>query len=89
MENAMPIRFDKLKFVQTLERKESYSKEQAETLAEALDEALYESQSSLLTKSEFQVQMAQLEARLTANMYKMAGLIVAGIGVLMTLMKLF
>ena len=72
--------------------------ELAETLADALDEALEQSQNELLTKTEFKqamaelrsdfkVEMANLEARLLTTMYKMAGLIIASVGVLMSLMK--
>ncbi len=100
MENAMPIRFDKLKFVKTLQSEGKQDQEVAEAFANALDNALSESQSQLLTKAEFDkgmqqvdLKLSQIESRLTANfnnaIYKMAGLIIAGIGLLMTLMKLF
>lgn len=61
-------------------------------------QALTESQGPLATKADFQQgltelraemkqEMSQLEVRLTSAMYKMAGFILAGVGVLMGLMK--
>lgn len=97
MEATMPIRFDKLRFVKKLQEAKQ-SPEIAEALANALDDALEQSQSALLTRAEFKQEMAsyraeidtklaQTETRLTASMYKMAGFILAGTGVLMSLMK--
>lgn len=97
METSMSLRFDKLKFVKKLQEAKQ-SPEMAEALADALDEALEQSQSQLVTKSDFKQgiaelktevkqEISQLEVRLTASMYKMAGFILAGVGVLMGLMK--
>ena len=100
MELSMALRFDKLRFVKKVQAANWDDKsELAETLADALDEALEQSQNELLTKTEFKqamaelrsdfkVEMANLEARLLTTMYKMAGLIIASVGVLMSLMKL-
>ncbi|MDY6216109.1 hypothetical protein [Actinobacillus porcinus] len=99
MELSMALRFDKLRFVKKVQAANWNDKsELAETLADALDEALEQSQNELLTKTEFKqamaelrsdfkVEMANLEARLLTTMYKMAGLIIASVGVLMSLMK--
>ncbi|MCI7353214.1 MAG: hypothetical protein SOW21_09190 [[Actinobacillus] rossii] len=103
MELSMVLRFDKLRFVKKVQSANWDDKsELAETLADALDEALEQSQNELLTKTEFKqamaelrsdfkVEMANLEARLmttlNSTMYKMAGLIIASVGVLMSLMK--
>ncbi|MDA3978065.1 hypothetical protein [Gallibacterium sp. AGMB14963] len=99
MEASMSsIRFDKLKFVKILEKEGNQSPEMAEAFAKAVEEALTESQGPLATKADFQQgltelraemkqEMSQLEVRLTSAMYKMAGFILAGVGVLMGLMK--
>lgn len=92
-----PIRFDKLRFVKKLQES-GQDPVQAEALAAALDEALEQSQGALLTKTEFKQEMtsfraefdtklAQMETHLISSMYKMAGFILAGVGVLMGLMK--
>lgn len=93
METSMSLRFDKLKFVKKLQEAKQ-SPEMAEALADALDEALEQSQNALTTKAdlkelkaEIKNEISQLEVRLTASMYKMAGFILAGVGVLMGLMK--
>ncbi|MDH2998983.1 hypothetical protein A1D22_03790 [Pasteurellaceae bacterium LFhippo2] len=93
MEATMSIRFDKLRFVKRLQEA-NQPPEVAEAFAEALDEALEQSQSQLSTKTdikelrtEFKQELAQLKVRLTASMYKMAGFILAGVGVLMGIMK--
>ncbi|WP_239690350.1 CCDC90 family protein [Rodentibacter caecimuris] len=87
------IRFDKLRFVKKLQEA-NQSTEMAEALANALDDALEQSQSPLATKAdlkelkaELRLEMSQLRTELTSAMYKMAGLILAGTGVLMSLMK--
>lgn len=97
MENSMAIRFDKLRFVKKLQEA-NQPPEIAEVFAEALDDALEQSQSQLATKadlkelrSEIKADLAQLESRLTekfsAMMYKMIGLMMAGVGFLMTIIK--
>ncbi|MDY5421647.1 hypothetical protein [Actinobacillus porcinus] len=83
MELSMTLRFDKLKFVKKLQES-GQDVAQAEALADAIDEALEQSQSPLATKSD----LKDLEVKLTTEMYKMAGLILAGVGILMGLMKL-
>ncbi|MDY6216107.1 hypothetical protein [Actinobacillus porcinus] len=83
MELSMTLRFDKLKFVKKLQES-GQDVAQAEALANAIDEALEQSQSPLATKSD----LKDLEVKLTTEMYKMAGLILAGVGILMGLMKL-
>ncbi|MCW9718564.1 hypothetical protein L5B83_09265 [Avibacterium sp. 21-599] len=90
-----PIRFDKLRFVKKLQEAKQ-SPEMAEALADALDDALGQTVSPLATKEdlkelklELKQEISQFEVRLTAAMYKMAGFILAGVGVLMGLMKLF
>ncbi len=86
MEFSMALRFDKLKFVKKLQES-GQDVAQAEALADAIDEALEQSQSTLATKVDLQLEMAKLKNELTAEMYKMAGLILAGVGILMGLMK--
>ena len=85
-----PIRFDKLRFVKKLQES-GQDPVQAEALADALDEALEQSQGALLTKSEFDIKLAQMETRLTmvfnSAIYKMTGIIIAGLTVMMGLMK--
>ncbi|KGQ66133.1 hypothetical protein IO49_06505 [Gallibacterium anatis] len=92
MEASMSsIRFDKLKFVKILEKEGNQSPESAEAFAKAIEEALTESQSSLATKSDLQIEMTKLKSELISEIhsviYKMAGIIIAGVGVLMGLMK--
>lgn len=95
MENSMAIRFDKLRFVKKLQEA-NQPPEIAEAFAEALDDALGQSQSQFATKadlkelrSEIKADLSQLESRLTekfsAMMYKMIGLMMAGVGFLMTI----
>lgn len=66
MEIAMsiPIRFDKLKFVRTLEKEANQSSENAEAFAKAIDEALEQSQSPLATKADLKELSMQLDAKL-------------------------
>lgn len=100
MENIMSLRFDKLRFVKTLEKEANQSPEVAEAFAKALDEALSESQNSFLNQSEFKremlqfrsdfdIKIAQLEKHLTESMYKMAGFIIVGIGAILGIFKFF
>ncbi|MDA3978082.1 MULTISPECIES: hypothetical protein [Gallibacterium] len=51
MDNTVKLNFDKLVFVKKLSAN-GYTQEQSEILANALDEALTESQSHLVTKSD-------------------------------------
>lgn len=95
MGNSMSLRFDKLRFVKELT--ESGQKQQhAEAFARALDNALEQSQSDLATRQdvlELKTEILQLETRLVRELnsltLKMAGLIIAGVGLLMTFMKFF
>lgn len=97
MEKAMPIRFDKLRFVKKMQEA-NQSPEMAEALAEALDDSLDQALSPLATKedlkdsiqglrNELKQDISQLEVRLTTAMYKMAGFIIACVGVLMAVIK--
>ncbi|MDO4697389.1 MAG: hypothetical protein Q4A60_01735 [Pasteurellaceae bacterium] len=101
MDTTMNIRFDKLRFVKKLQEA-NQPPEVAEAFADALDDALDQSQRNLMTKTDFELRLTQLEAkfdtklsqmeaRLTDTfntmMYKMVGLMMAGIGFLMTIIK--
>lgn len=90
METTMNIRFDKLRFVKKLQEA-NQPPEVAEAFADALDDALDQSQRNLMTKTDFELRMAQMETRLTEHfntmMYKMVGLMMAGVGFLMTIIK--
>lgn len=95
MESAMAIRFDKLRFVKKLQDA-NQSPEIAEAFADAIDEALEQSQSALATKTDIDhleakidIKMAQLETKLTEAMYKMAGFIIAGVGAMLGLFRFF
>lgn len=100
MENTMStIRFDKLRFVKKL-TEGGQTQEQAEMFAEAIDGALEQSQSALATKQDILIleqklqrdiltMKQELTAEFNTAIYKMAGLIIAGTGLLMTLMKFF
>lgn len=99
MEATMSLRFDKLRFVKKLQDA-NQPQEVAEAFADALDEALEQSQSQLLTKNEFELRMAQMEnkmdvklaqieTKLTEAMYKMAGFIIAGVGAMLGLFRFF
>lgn len=97
MEAAMNLRFDKLRFVKKLQEA-NQTPEMAEAFADALDEALDQSQSRLVTKADFdkgitelksemKQEISQLEIRLTAAMYKMAGFMIAAVGALIGLFR--
>ncbi|CAM2897618.1 hypothetical protein P9J82_07685 [Glaesserella parasuis] len=97
MDATMSIRFDKLRFVKKLQEA-NQPPEVAEAFADALDDALEQSQRTLLSKADFELRMtqmeakfdtklAQLETRLTDTMYKMAGIIVAAMSLIMGLMR--
>lgn len=102
METTMStsIRFDKLRFVKKLQQTDVNSPEFSEKLAEALDEALEQSQGQLATKADLKAfelatksDLKELELRIISEVnsiiYKMAGLIIAGVGMLMGIMKFF
>lgn len=90
MDATMSLRFDKLRFVKKLQEA-NQSPEIAEAFADALDDALEQSQGTLLTRQDFELRVAQLENKLQESfnntIYKMAGLIIAGTGLMMGLMK--
>lgn len=90
MDATMSLRFDKLRFVKKLQEA-NQSPEIAEAFADALDDALEQSQGNLLTRQDFELRVAQLENKLQESfnntIYKMAGLIIAGTGLMMGLMK--
>ncbi|AHG86149.1 hypothetical protein F480_01885 [Bibersteinia trehalosi Y31] len=92
MDSTMSLRFDKLRFVKRLQEA-NQTPEMAEAFADALDGALEQSQSSLLTRQEFELRISQLETRLQESfnntLYKMAGLIIVGVGLMMSFMKFF
>lgn len=87
----MSLRFDKLRFVKTL-TESGQPQEQAEAFATALDNALEQSQSELATKQDILLlkqDILVLKQEMNATALKMAGLIIAGVGLLMSLMKFF
>lgn len=90
MDATMSLKFDKLRFVKKLQEA-NQSPEVAEAFADALDDALAQSQGNLLTRQEFDLRITQLENKLQESfnntIYKMAGLIIAGTGLMMGLMK--
>lgn len=95
MEATMSLRFDKLRFVKKLQDA-NQPQEVAEAFADALDEALEQSQSSLATKTDIvnleakiDIKLAQMETKLTEAMYKMAGFIIAGVGAMLGLFRFF
>lgn len=97
MDATMSLKFDKLRFVKKLQEAKQ-SPEVAEAFADALDDALEQSQSRLVTKSDFdkgiaelksdmKQEISQLEVRLTSAMYKMAGFMIATVGALIGLFR--
>lgn len=56
MDAAMSLRFDKLRFVKRLQEA-NQTPEMAEAFANALDEALEQSQSPLATKADLQLEL--------------------------------
>lgn len=86
----MSLRFDKLRFVKRLQEA-NQTPEMAEAFAEALDEALEQSQSPLATKTDLQIELAKLKNELittiNVTIFKAISLNVALIGFLMTMMK--
>ena len=87
MENAMPIRFDKLVFVKTL-KDSGQTEEQAIAFADALDKALEQSQGQLTTKQDLLALKHDLITEMNNAIYKMACIIIGGIGLLLGMMKL-
>lgn len=60
MDAAMSLRFDKLRFVKRLQEA-NQTPEMAEAFANALDEALEQSQSPLATKADLQLELEKLK----------------------------
>lgn len=79
----MSLRFDKLRFVKRLQEA-NQTPEMAEAFAEALDEALEQSQSPLATKTDLQIELAKLKNELittiNVTIFKAISLNVALIG---------
>ncbi|RRN01022.1 hypothetical protein EIM44_10225 [Bibersteinia trehalosi] len=90
MDSTMSLRFDKLRFVKRLQEA-NQPPEMAEAFANALDEALEQSQSPLATKADLQIELAKLKNELittiNASIFKAISLNVALIGFLMAMMK--
>lgn len=90
MDSTMSLRFDKLRFVKRLQEA-NHPPEMAEAFANALDEALEQSQSPLATKVDLQIELAKLKNELittiNASIFKAISLNVALIGFLMAMMK--
>ncbi|TCT18373.1 hypothetical protein EDC51_10185 [Bibersteinia trehalosi] len=90
MDSTMSLRFDKLRFVKRLQEA-NQTPEMAEAFANALDEALEQSQSPLATKADLQIELAKLKNELittiNASIFKAISLNVALIGFLMAMMK--
>lgn len=86
----MSLRFDKLCFVKCLQ-KANQTPEMAGVVANALDEALEQSQSPLTTKVDLQIELAKMKNELVtainATIFKAISLYVALIGFLMAMMK--
>lgn len=85
------VTFDTLKFVECL-RKHDFTEEQAKGLSEALKEAQDSSSQELATKGdikELKHEMKELELRLRHNLtLRLGGMLVAGIIIVATLIKL-
>lgn len=62
MDAAMSLRFDKLRFVKRLQEA-NQTPEMAEAFANALDEALEQSQSPLATKADLQLELEKLKMK--------------------------
>lgn len=79
----MSLRFDKLRFVKRLQEA-NQTPEMAEAFAEALNEALEQSQSPLATKTDLQIELAKLKNELittiNVTIFKAISLNVALIG---------
>lgn len=90
MDTAMSLRFDKLRFVKRLQEA-NQTPEMAEAFANALDEALEQSQSPLATKADLQIELAKMKndliTTINTTIFKAISLNVALIGFLMAMMK--
>lgn len=69
MDAAMSLRFDKLRFVKRLQEA-NQTPEMAEAFANALDEALEQSQSPLATKADLQLELEKLKNEINTTIFK-------------------
>ncbi|GAB1659233.1 hypothetical protein [Mannheimia haemolytica] len=84
MDAAMSLRFDKLRFVKRLQEA-NQTPEMAEAFANALDEALEQSQSPLATKADLQLE--KLKNEINTTIFKAITLNITILGFLMAIMK--
>ncbi|HDL5008415.1 hypothetical protein HW40_05225 [Mannheimia haemolytica] len=86
MDAAMSLRFDKLRFVKRLQEA-NQTPEIAEAFANALDEALEQSQSPLATKADLQLELEKLKNEINTTIFKAITLNITILGFLMAIMK--
>ncbi|EXI62925.1 hypothetical protein MHD_01925 [Mannheimia granulomatis] len=86
MDTTMSLRFDKLRFVKKLQEA-NQTPEMAEAFANALDEALEQSQSPLATKADLQLELEKLKNEINATIFKAITLNITILGFLMAIMK--
>lgn len=82
----MSLRFDKLRFVKRLQEA-NQTPEMAEAFANALDEALEQSQSPLATKADLQLELEKLKNEINTTIFKAITLNITILGFLMATMK--
>ncbi|MEG9481089.1 hypothetical protein [Mannheimia indoligenes] len=86
MDTTMSLRFDKLRFVKRLQEA-NQTPEMAEAFANALDEALEQSQSPLATKADLQLELEKLKNEINTTIFKAITLNITILGFLMAIMK--
>ncbi|HDL1718682.1 TPA: hypothetical protein PWX27_000761, partial [Mannheimia haemolytica] len=86
MDAAMSLRFDKLRFVKRLQEA-NQTPEMAEAFANALDEALEQSQSPLATKADLQLELEKLKNEINTTIFKAITLNITILGFLMAIMN--
>lgn len=86
MDSTMSLRFDKLRFVKRLQEA-NQPPEMAEAFANALDEALEQSQSPLATKADLQLELEKLKNEINTTIFKAITLNITILGFLMAIMK--
>ncbi|WP_429945913.1 hypothetical protein V5G99_10450 [Bibersteinia trehalosi] len=86
MDSTMSLRFDKLRFVKRLQEA-NQTPEMAEAFANALDEALEQSQSPLATKADLQLELEKLKNEINTTIFKAITLNITILGFLMAIMK--
>lgn len=86
MDSTMSLRFDKLRFVKRLQEA-NQTPEMAEAFANALDEALEQSQSPLATKADLQLELEKLKNEINTTIFKAIILNITILGFLMAMMK--